>query len=259
MAPAVNVAPISICIDNDKAKPSVKVSGHANRSNITEVVDVLDQVTNTDKCCVSLHLGDLESIDHIAIQHLAISAGVLKSSRRRLHLESASEAVIELLNRLQLTEIFCNHSECLYPCSPECCCHAAKSWEMDVFTFPSDLGRCREARERIDRVAESVGFNKNKRGDVSLAVGEAVTNAIKYGSRDQQDAMVTVTCIATSEKIRVTIHDNGPGFDLNNIPSFEDALFAESGRGVHCINAVMDEVSFDFTSGTTVRMTKFSG
>lgn len=259
MASAVNVAPISICVDSEKARPSIKVSGHANRSNITKIVDVLDQVANADKRCVSLHLGDLESIDHIAVQHLAVSAGMLKSRNRRFYLESASEAVSQTLNRLQLTELFCSHSECLHPCSPECCCHASKTWEMDVFSFPSDLGRSREARERIDRVAESVGFNKNKRGDVALAVGEAVINAIKYGSKDQQDAMVTVTCIATSEKIRVTIHDNGPGFSLDNIPSFEDALFAESGRGVHCMNAVMDEVSFDFTSGTTVRMTKFSG
>ena len=130
---------------------------------------------------------------------------------------------------------------------------------MEVFSLPSLLMHMRGARERVDRVAETVGFSECGRADIALAVGEAVTNAIKYGANGDDDASFTVSCIATVEKLCVSVSDSGPGFTPDSIPSFEEALFAERGRGVHCMNAVMDEVTFDFQVGTTVRMVKLSG
>lgn len=257
MARVSETAPISVCIDTNGERPSIQVRGRADRSGMSKVVDLLDKLAAEDKRCVSLDLLELESIDHAALEVLAESADGLRARSRRLHLHSASQAVWDTLQRLQLTELFCSHSECNHPCTPEGCGHATRTWEMDVFSFPSLLVHSREARERVDRVAEAVGFSKCRRGDIALAVGEAITNAIKYGSTGE-DPQFTVSCIATADKLCVSISDSGPGFSLENLPSFEDALFMEHGRGVHCMNAVMDEVTYDFHAGTTVRMVKLS-
>lgn len=258
MAQAVNAAPISIRIERDGCRPSISLMGRADGSNITKIVDVLDRLANEDKRCVSLDLQEVESIDHAALECIAGRAGHLKERRRRLHLQGASGAVKDLFDRLQLTEMFCSNEECMHGSSPECCCHATKAWEMDVFSYTSSLANGREARDRVGRIAEAVGFDKCGRNDVLLAVGEAITNAIKYGSCGDEDALFTVSCIATHEKLSVSISDSGPGFDMNCLLSFEDALFAEHGRGVHCMNAVMDEVNYDFEHGTTVRMVKLA-
>jgi len=254
MAQAVNAAPISIRIERDGHRPSIRVRGVADGSNISRIVSLLERLADKDERCVSLDLLEVESIDHAALQGLVDSVGSFKSRKRRMHLHQASDAVWDMLNRLGLTEIFCNHSECRKPSNPDGCGHA---WEMDVFSFSSLLVRIREARERVDRVAQAVGFRECDRSDVVLAVGEAVTNAIKYGANDD-DSVFTVSCIATAERLCVSVSDSGPGFDPRNLPSFEEALFMEHGRGIHCMKSVMDEVSFDFNSGTTVRMVKHS-
>ena len=156
---------------------------------------------------------------------------------------------MNLLNRLQLTELFCNHAQCQRPSGLDCCGHACKVWAMDVFSFPSLLVHVHEARNRVDRVAEAVGFSQCGRSDITLAVGEAIANAIKYGANGDEDAVFTISCIATAERLCVSVSDTGPGFDPQALPLFEEALFMESGRGVHCMNSVMNEVTFDFQGG----------
>jgi serine/threonine-protein kinase RsbW len=133
------------------------------------------------------------------------------------------------------------------------------AWNMDVFTLTSVSTNCREARTRVDRVAQAMGMSGGARADVMLAVGEAVANAIKHGNASNPEGSFTVCCMAAESTLYISVNDPGPGFRPAELPAIEDAPFRECGRGVHCINAVMDEVSFDFSHGTTVRMVKSSG
>ena len=130
------------------------------------------------------------------------------------------------------------------------------SWEADHFTLSSSMANCQEARVRVDRVAEAAGMCQVARSDIMLAVGEAVANAVEHGNCGNPDGSFRVCCLATAEKLWVSVSDEGLGFRPDDLPSIEEALLTERGRGVHCMNAVMDEVGFDFASGTTVRMMK---
>lgn len=256
MAQAVSVAPLNIDLELSGVRPSLIVKGSANSSNISGVVSMLDRLTDEDHRCVSLDLGGVESMDTAAIESLVESANGLKGKRRRMHLNQASHAVQSLLDRLLLSELFCCERECICGCTPETCRIATKTWDIDVFTLQCSMDFCQEARARVKRVAEAVGFSKCKRDDILLAVGEAVANAIRHGKSADGEGNFTISCLATSERFSISISDSGSGFDPKELPTLEEALFLEHGRGVHCMNAVMDDVNFDFTGGTTVRMIK---
>ena len=62
----------------------------------------------------------------------------------------------------------------------------------------------------------------------------------------------------TPEKLEVTIRDQGPGFDLDQVPDSSDPeSFRDGhGRGLVLIRAFMDQVEFD-DRGREIRMTKF--
>lgn len=245
-------APLSLFLDSDGDQPSLIVSGHVDETNIDRLVTVLDHLGEEHERCVSLDLGDVASINATALGYLAESASSFSERRRRLHIKDASVAVQRFLDRHLLMDLFC--------CEPECAGHACKIasrvCRMDMFTLPSEPIYCREARNRISRVAESVGLGGYWLCDVLVAVGEALTNAVRHGRSDTGDSAFTVSCIANSERISVSVSDNGPGFRLEDIPSFEESLFREHGRGIHCMQALMDEVSFSFEGGTSVRLVK---
>ncbi len=134
---------------------------------------------------------------------------------------------------------------------------ASEPWVLDLFTLPSTMMHCQEARLRVDSLAGSVGIGEDARSDIMLAVGEAVANAVEHGNGNDPNGSFTVRCVATPGRVLVSISDDGPGFRPDDLPSIEEALLLERGRGVHCMSAVMDEVRFDFSCGTTVRMAKF--
>jgi serine/threonine-protein kinase RsbW len=128
---------------------------------------------------------------------------------------------------------------------------------IDSFTLPATMKHVREARARVENLAYSVGIDESKRFDLSLAVGEAVANAIEHGNGNNPNGSFTVRCLATPRLVCVSVSDHGPGFNPDELPDLSESLLCDRGRGLHCIFALMDEVGFDFASGTTVRMVKF--
>ena len=249
---ALSMAPLSLSLMSDGNQPSLVVSGQVDETNIYRLVTVLDHLVDEHERCVSLDLSDVDSIDATALGCLAESAGAFSEKQRRLHLKDVSIAVQQSLDRHLLMELLC--------CEPECAGHAcelaARTCRMDLFTLPSDPSYCREARNRITRVAEAAGLGGNWLRDVMLAVGEAIANAIRHGHSGEMDSSFTVSCLANSERISVSVSDNGRGFRMDRLPSFEDVLMLEHGRGIHCMKALMDEVNFSFEGGTSVRLVK---
>jgi serine/threonine-protein kinase RsbW len=213
---------------------------------------VLDHLLDQHEQCVSLNLADVESIDSAALGCLTESASQLSERQRRLHVSEASCEVQKSLNCHLLGDLICSEENC----TGQCCELAAQACEIDLFTLPSDTACCREARHRVKKVAESVGLGGNWLRDVLMAVGEAVTNAVRHGHSGSDDSSFTVGCFASPERISISVTDSGPGFTPGNLPTFEDALFAEHGRGIHCMNSLMDEVTFSFDGGTTIHLVK---
>ena len=97
--------------------------------------------------------------------------------------------------------------------------------------------------------------------DLKLAVSEACTNAIE-ASRRAGDR-VTILIQDDDERLEVNVQDQGPGFDLEALPTHPpvtdpERLNFERGLGIPLIRTLVDDVEFaSSTGGTSVRMTVF--
>ena len=259
MAGTCDEAPLIVDLDLDGNQPSLTVTGKANQSNIGNLADVLDRLADEHSRCVALDLDGLESIDSAAIERLARSAVVFRDHRKRLRLRRASGEVHGVFDRLMISDVFCLKKQCGHKRHPDSCGFAREAWALDVFTLPCQMPNCHEARSRVDCVADAVGFGACRRNDVMLAVGEAVANAGEYGRSASEESYFTVSCLVTPHKLSVSVGDHGPGFCVDDLPDSPRETFLERGRGIYCMNAVMDEVGFSFDHGTTVRMVKLGG
>ena len=111
------------------------------------------------------------------------------------------------------------------------------------------------ARERILALAVRAGFSLNDLGDIEIAVGEAVTNAILYGS-PATDSRVTIWSGLAGQVFYVEIRDQGRGFDPSLVRPDEDTD-ALGGRGLRLMRALMDEVDLHYSGqGMIARLAK---
>jgi serine/threonine-protein kinase RsbW len=109
-------------------------------------------------------------------------------------------------------------------------------------------------------VCERAGFSEDACTQVTLSVIEAGTNAIQHGARRDPAVTVDVTFAVYPDRLEVSVHDPGSGFDLaavsGDITSPEHLLDAR-GRGIFIMRACMDSVDYTFDgSGTTCRLVK---
>jgi len=116
---------------------------------------------------------------------------------------------------------------------------------------------CR-AEEAILEAAESFDFSEGALFAIKLALEEALANAVKHGNAGDPNKRVHVEFEVNEERLRVSIRDEGPGFDPEHVPdpTLDENLAKPNGRGVMLIRAYMDEVSYN-ENGNCVTMSKW--
>jgi len=131
--------------------------------------------------------------------------------------------------------------------------------EFDV-TIPSETSHGREVQEKIVASMEARGFSPRDVFGVRLALEEALVNAIKHGNKMDPDKTVHVCWQVDEEHVRVTIEDQGPGFDVSEVPdpTDEENLDKPGGRGIMLMRAFMSLVEYNET-GNKLTLEKRSG
>jgi serine/threonine-protein kinase RsbW len=126
-----------------------------------------------------------------------------------------------------------------------------------VLCVPSDVDRVGEA---VDIVATHVESHfadpRAVRFNLRVALGEALANAILYGTRSDPSKQVAVRVRFGRTAIEMEVNDDGEGFDPGTVPdpTTPDHLSATSGRGIFLIRTLVDEVHFN-EKGNTICMT----
>jgi serine/threonine-protein kinase RsbW len=93
----------------------------------------------------------------------------------------------------------------------------------------------------IDNKLSLKEFNK-----VLLCVSEAVVNSIDHGNQNDKNKNIFIEIRCVNKNIDVKVKDEGCGFDYSNLedPTKKENLRKETGRGIHIIRSLCDEVEF---------------
>jgi serine/threonine-protein kinase RsbW len=113
------------------------------------------------------------------------------------------------------------------------------------------------ANQLMALIIESHCMPENE-SDVEMAIREALANAVLHGNLRDPRKEVRISCrVQPGRGISIVVRDEGQGFDPTTVPNptaIENVL-SLSGRGIHLMKALMDEVYFE-RGGTAVHMSK---
>ena len=117
-----------------------------------------------------------------------------------------------------------------------------------------------EARMLLDellaRLEQNTWPEEDKFG-IHLSVEEALMNAIKHGNQRDPEKFVHVEFYLSPELLRVSVTDEGDGFNPNDVPdpTLDENLELPSGRGLMLMRTFMTFVQYN-EKGNGVRMEK---
>lgn len=125
-----------------------------------------------------------------------------------------------------------------------------------VLELPSDLQSIERVVEYLlDRCREA-GFATDRRW-INLRVGvtEALANAVLYGNRRDPRKRVRLEAWVTPESVRISVTDEGRGFDPDSVPdpTLPANILRSGGRGLFLIRKLMDRVEFN-EAGNSITM-----
>jgi serine/threonine-protein kinase RsbW len=114
------------------------------------------------------------------------------------------------------------------------------------------------ARSMIANVAQRLGFNEVRCGQVSLAVDEALCNIINHGYAKRDDGMIWLHLHVLEEDrtgLKVVIEDEAKQVDPVQIKSRDLDDIRPGGLGVYIIREIMDEVRYEKRNHKGMRLT----
>lgn len=126
-------------------------------------------------------------------------------------------------------------------------------WPMTEIQMPSRAYECSRLRKVVCRLA-SATLRDPDVADVELAVGEAFSNAVKYGSEDGKVSIRVET--PSSRELAVEMAYPGNRFDTS-VKYPQDVLSGSGGFGRYIMRQIIDSMEYSFENGnTTLRITK---
>ncbi len=121
------------------------------------------------------------------------------------------------------------------------------------FILKSDKAEISTIENLISQYNKIAGIPEEKIINFQIAVSEALINAIVHGNKEDKNKSVFVSIECKENFFKISIKDQGSGFDYNKIPdpTKEENLFKEHGRGIFIMNTLVDEFACNSnTDGT---------
>jgi serine/threonine-protein kinase RsbW len=126
--------------------------------------------------------------------------------------------------------------------------------------IPSDPAEARRVQDHIERALKAHHYDDRDIFSIRLALEEALINAIKHGNQMDRAKKIHIACDISAERFSIRITDEGPGFNLQEVPDpvATENLERPCGRGLLLMRHYMTEVAFH-PPGNRVSMSKIRG
>ncbi|MBU0983599.1 MAG: ATP-binding protein [candidate division Zixibacteria bacterium] len=124
---------------------------------------------------------------------------------------------------------------------------------------PSDQEYLSDVDAFLEGTLRGFGGEESIIADIAISVSELVNNAMLHGNKSSEDKSVTVEISRVNGSVRISVSDEGGGFDPSNVadPLAEENLLKEVGRGLFIVRSLMDKVDIEATDkGTAIIVTK---
>jgi serine/threonine-protein kinase RsbW len=132
--------------------------------------------------------------------------------------------------------------------------------ETTELSLPSRIDTVATAAAAVAEFVNRSGISEEAAFGIDMAVREAVTNAVLHGNRQDESKTVDVTLKSSPDAVEISVHDQGSGFNPEEVPdpTAAENILKSSGRGIFFMRTFMDEVDWSIRpgGGTTVRMVK---
>jgi len=134
----------------------------------------------------------------------------------------------------------------------------APLWVRSI-ELPASSSSLALMRSEVCEILAPLDIPEAGRFDIRVAVGEALSNAIRHGSPRGEHDTVGITVTVYADRVVLAVLDRGEGFDGQ--ANADGDPYASSGRGVMFMRALMDHVTFERLSagGTVVTLVKHLG
>ena len=133
-----------------------------------------------------------------------------------------------------------------------------ENYTKKEFRVSSDLSLVRKASSKVLQFLKPLGLSDAHVFDIKLCLEESLINAMKYGSELKKNLKVRLTAEYSGREVRLTVEDQGSGFDPKTLADCTKGnnLLRNRGRGVYLIHQLMDEVQYN-PKGNRICMVKF--
>ncbi len=116
--------------------------------------------------------------------------------------------------------------------------------------IPSTLDALNAVQDKVLAVVKDLPCAPGQLEGVSIALWEALANAVLHGNRNDPSRRVVVACFCECEEgggLLLVVQDEGAGFDPKEVPDPTGAVAIDSlhGRGIFLMRHLMDEVRFE--------------
>lgn len=109
----------------------------------------------------------------------------------------------------------------------------------------------------IEEICDRYNISNNYFGNITIAVLEAVDNAIVHGNKNNPIKEIEILFKAKPGNLTFTVRDDGQGFDYHNVIDPTDISYSDEnhiGRGIFIIKSLADKVVFN-KKGNEVEIT----
>ena len=236
--------------------PVIHAVGELNYTNCDKLATLISQAQDGPGSSVALALRGLEFVDSSGLRILLIAArdaAEVGGTVRIISLNRQFRHILEISGLGHMFEIAPGAYEEMP--APGVCIPALPSHS---FSIPCVGSACHDARTGVRGFAHAMGFDELALDDITLAVGEAVSNAIRHGKAGTEG--IHVECRAEDCKLAVVLRYESAVFDPDSLPIPDIQSKPSGGMGVYFMKLVMDRVHYAFNDGhATVTLEKQAG
>lgn len=230
----------------------IRMSGEVDYENCRDAAMYINSLLKQKKEVTCMEMDSLEFIDNSGLITLAYMAVESRKSGMPIKITSLNPHVERVLRMAGVWEAFDIPADVQISPRQSVRTPGSGSMKLDIRSVKDD---CRLARNSIVAFGYQMGFEDDALEEIKLAMGEALSNAIKHGIPGSN--MIQIQSMADQSQMRIIIKYQSEQFNPDGIPAPKMDLSCESGMGIHLIRLVMDSLHYEFEDGfAIVTMTK---